>query len=278
MSNTKEVIKNVPEISGLVVLQHEIEQHLHNIHNMNQLLAMSAREEKIQNITDQIRLHSFSALQKIGDFADYIANPALYDSYNRVKLQKVDIVTITRKIHDRLLALVTAECDVNISFKSGIHSISVATDVRRFEKILCNFASNASRSAPYSGAQRIKWDIDGDEDGVTISIKNLSGGLSVEDERIISEIFKSDDYLAVSPTSGFGLGLAVSLKHATEIGAKLSAENTPGVWVEFSITVPRNLEATDGELILSNSSDEDDSKVFFAPFGVEKSRGVDSDV
>jgi len=267
-----EVTKNISEISGLTVLKHEIVQHLHNVNNMNQLLAMYAKTDKTQNITDQIRLQSFNALRKFNDFADYVTSSKCYDAFTQVSLHKVEIITTVRKIHERLLKLVTAECNVNISFKSGVDSIFVATDVRRLEKILCNFVSNSVRNMPNPGVRKIRWSVKDSVDSVIISIKDLSGGLTEDDELVIAEAYKTTDYSAICTMSGFELGLAVSLKHAREISAKLSIKNTPGVSVEFSISLPKNLEATEDKPALGDrdyANKLDNSDVFFGSWETE---------
>ena len=247
MGRAKEVIKNMPEISELTVLQHEIAQHFHNVHSMNELLAKHGNIEKVRDLTDQIKLQNLTALRKFNDFFDYIMDSKHYDSFTKVRLHNVDITTTVRKIHERLLELVTAEYDVNISFRSGVEAIFIATDVKRLEKILYNIVSNAVRHAPESGVRRIKWRVTDTQDGVFISIKDLSGGLCNEDEDEIFEAYKSADYSAICPATGFGLGLATSLKRAQEIGAKLFVDNTPGVGVEFLVFLPRDIETANDE-------------------------------
>ena len=231
--------KNVPHLSALTFIRHEISRHMHNIYNTNQLLSMRHKTVKDQRDINLIKSNSLAALKKFSNFAEYHANPNDRDAYTQVNLQNVDIVKVVRSMYERIVELVAVERNINFRLKTGVDSVLVVADIKRLEIILYNLISNSARHATRTDDNKIVLEIKNNDNHVVISVRDLSGGIMPEDQDIIFEAYKSAESSAIHPKTGSGLGLAVSLKLAHEMNGKIMFETIPGHGSEFSVVLPK---------------------------------------
>ncbi|MCL2837591.1 MAG: HAMP domain-containing histidine kinase [Oscillospiraceae bacterium] len=247
--------KKTPQISALTVMRHEITQHLHSAYNTNQLLSMRHKTPKDKRDMSQIKSDVLSALKKFSNWIDYSANPSEYDAYMQTNLQNVDIVKVIRSIYERIVELVTSEHKINFQLKTGIESVFVVTDVKRLETILYNLISNSARHANRLVDNKIVLEIKNNDTDVVISVRDLSGGITPEEEVEIFEAYKSAEASTICPATGLGLGLAVALKLANEMQGKIMLETLVGHGSEFSIILPKNLELPTGTSAVNDVHD-----------------------
>jgi len=245
---------NIPKLSTVTIVRHEISQHLHNVYNANQLLTIQARTARAQSHTSQIKSNILSAMRILSNYIDYIANPEEYDEYMRVSFKEIDIVKFIRRMQLSITELITSDYNINLSLKTGAESIFVITDSKRLEKILYNLVSNSVRHAVKKEKQKIVWSVKETDDSVTVSVRDLSGGIETEDN--IFEAYKSSENSAIDPATGLGLGLAATLKLASEMQAEIALENMPGIGAEFSVIMPKTVELPREMSVVSDSGND----------------------
>ena len=109
----------------------------------------------------------------------------------------------------------------------------VSTDVGLLERVVANLVVNAVR---VSGAKPVRVLAHVLPDTVEIMVVDRGPGVPQEQrERMFEPFQRLDDTSA----GGLGLGLAVARGLAESIGAKLSAEDTPGGGLTMVVSVPR---------------------------------------
>jgi len=249
-----ECSKNVPELSGLTMVRHEINQHLHNVHNANQLLSHRLKTAKDKSLTHTIAANNLSALKKIGNVMDYIATINGHDKYTQVNLQKIDIVKMVRLIVARIVEIIPVEHNINLSLKTGMESIFIVTDIKRVEKILYNLISNSVKPASQTGDNKISLEVKEVGNDVVISVRDLAGGITEAEEQIIFQAYKNAETSAISTTTGFGLGLAVSLMHAKQMNGLITFKNLAGKGLEFSLNLPKDLQLKKSQSFVGDTS------------------------
>ena len=231
--------QNVSQLDISTVIRHEIIQHLHNVHNSNQLLSAIVKSTKAESYIISINSNNLLALKKINNLLDFLAQPQRYDDYMAVNLQKIDVVKFVRWMHKRICELITKPNNINFQLKMGIESLFIFTDVKRLEKILYNIISNSLQHTVRKGGNNICLSVDETDIQVKVSVRDLSGG--AVDESSIFETYKNIESSGIIPPSGAGLGLAVALKHAREMGAEILFETTAGQGSKAEVSLPKNL-------------------------------------
>lgn len=240
--------KNTPSLNAITIARHEINQHLHNVHNSNQALAIYVKGDKAQCHMEQMKINNLAVLKKFGNLMDYMANPCEYDEYMQVNFKKLDIIQAVRSMQKQISEYVSVD-NINLQLKTGIESIFVTTDIRRLKKILYNLLSNSMRHTRSGGTKKIVLSVKDIGDSVVVSVRDLSGGCLRNlsngflcHESDVLEALKNKEISTVDPMLGFGLWFAVSLKFANEIGAKLEINNTSETGCEASVILPKEIE------------------------------------
>ncbi|WP_036970506.1 DUF4118 domain-containing protein [Promicromonospora kroppenstedtii] len=111
----------------------------------------------------------------------------------------------------------------------------VHTDPGLFERVVANVVSNAVRHSP-PGA-KVLFTASAARDAVELRVADTGPG--VPDERKVT-MFEPFQRLDDTSANGLGLGLAVASGLADAVGARISAEDTPGGGLTMVLTVPRD--------------------------------------
>ncbi|MFI2488863.1 DUF4118 domain-containing protein [Promicromonospora kroppenstedtii] len=111
----------------------------------------------------------------------------------------------------------------------------VHTDPGLFERVVANVVSNAVRYSP-PGA-KVLFTASAARDAVELRVADTGPG--VPDERKVT-MFEPFQRLDDTSANGLGLGLAVASGLADAVGARISAEDTPGGGLTMVLTVPRD--------------------------------------
>ncbi|MFJ3407632.1 DUF4118 domain-containing protein [Promicromonospora sp. NPDC090134] len=117
----------------------------------------------------------------------------------------------------------------------------VHTDPGLFERVVANVVSNAVRHSP-PGA-KVLFTASAARDAVELRVADTGPG--VPDERKTT-MFEPFQRLDDTSAGGLGLGLAVAAGLANAVGARISAEDTPGGGLTMVLTVPREMALDDG--------------------------------
>jgi two-component system sensor histidine kinase KdpD len=114
----------------------------------------------------------------------------------------------------------------------------VHTDPGLFERVVANVVSNAVRHSP--PGTKVLFTASAARDSVELRVADAGPG--VPDDRKAT-MFEPFQRLDDTSAGGLGLGLAVASGLATAVGARISAEDTPGGGLTMVLTVPREPSA-----------------------------------
>ncbi|MFD6448351.1 DUF4118 domain-containing protein [Promicromonospora sp. NPDC060204] len=117
----------------------------------------------------------------------------------------------------------------------------VHTDPGLFERVVANVVSNAVRHSP-PGA-KVLFTASAARDAVELRVADTGPGVPEERKATMFEPFQRLDDTSAG---GLGLGLAVAAGLADAVGARISAEDTPGGGLTMVLTVPRETALDDG--------------------------------
>lgn len=110
----------------------------------------------------------------------------------------------------------------------------VHTDPGLFERVVANVVSNAVRHSP--PGTKVLFTASAARDSVELRVADAGPG--VPDDRKAT-MFEPFQRLDDTSTGGLGLGLAVASGLASAVGARVTAEDTPGGGLTMVLTVPR---------------------------------------
>jgi len=126
------------------------------------------------------------------------------------------------------LALTVAQCD---------GEVLVAADAERFQQILLNLITNATKFTLTGG--RIDVICDVHENAVRIRVTDTGLGVRpVDIERVFEPFVQIDRHLTSASQQGVGLGLSISRELARAMRGDLTLESTEGVGSVFTLTLP----------------------------------------
>ncbi|MGQ0531538.1 MAG: MASE1 domain-containing protein [Caulobacteraceae bacterium] len=113
----------------------------------------------------------------------------------------------------------------------------VKVDRNQFELALLNLAVNARDAMPDGGTLTIQAEnvVDGDDNGVSISVADTGEGMS---EDVLARAFEPF-FSTKAAGSGTGLGLAQVYGFATQCGGNVAIDSAPGRGTTVTITLPR---------------------------------------
>jgi signal transduction histidine kinase/DNA-binding response OmpR family regulator len=134
------------------------------------------------------------------------------------------------------LTLAVAQCDGDVV---------VAADAERFQQILLNLITNATKFTIAGGRIDVLCDVH--ENAVLIRVKDTGVGVRpVDIERVFEPFVQIDRHLTSSTQQGVGLGLSISRELARAMRGDLTLESTEGVGSTFTLTLPLASEKSAG--------------------------------
>jgi PAS domain S-box-containing protein len=122
-------------------------------------------------------------------------------------------------------------------------TVNLMSDRERFEQILINLISNASKYSDHGTEIRI--DVVTDPTHLRISVIDKGEGIDSGQFESIFEAFGRVDNEVTRSNQGSGLGLAISRRLARAMGGDVEVESAPGVGSRFTVVLPRTLPETD---------------------------------
>jgi signal transduction histidine kinase len=126
------------------------------------------------------------------------------------------------------VALTVAPCE---------SEVRVAADSERFQQILLNLITNATKFTLAGGSIDVLCDVHAD--AVRIRVKDTGLGIRpVDIERVFEPFVQIDRHLTSSTQQGVGLGLSISRELARAMRGDLTLESVEGVGSTFTLTLP----------------------------------------
>ena len=151
------------------------------------------------------------------------------------KVERVSLKELVEAVVDELSLLTgTKQQMVELDLPEDLPDIE--TDRRRFNLILSNLLSNASKFTPEGGKIRVEGRVE--EDEVAVSVKDNGIGIPAkEKERIFAPFYQIEDSLTRTH-GGLGLGLAIAKSAVAICGGRIWVESEEGAGSTFSFTLP----------------------------------------
>ena len=219
----------------LAVMSHELRTPLNAIGGYVELMELGIRGP----ITEEQRL-DLARIRKSEQHLLGLINGVL--NYSRIEAGavryavsdvSVDEVLCTcealvaPQVRTKKLALRYAGCDP---------ALMVKADAEKLQQIVLNLLTNAVKFTSPGG--RIELEGAAVDHEVHIRVRDTGRGIVADQLAHVFEPFVQVDSQLTRTQEGVGLGLAISRDLARGMGGDLTAESTPGVGSEFTLTLP----------------------------------------
>ena len=134
----------------------------------------------------------------------------------------------------RGLTLTVTQCD---------EEMFVAADAERFQQILLNLITNATKFTAPDGSVTVT--CDEHAGAVRVRVKDTGVGVRLIDiDRVFEPFVQIDRHLTTATQQGVGLGLSISRELARAMKGDLTLQSTEGVGSTFTLTLPMASETS----------------------------------
>lgn len=233
--HNKSLLKSREQLISMV--SHDLRTPLSTIVGYTQLLKDSFLNEKESHYTDRIKNASKYVSQLVEDLLDFSKLEA-----GRIKLEKIifNLHTLVKETAENIQSLYPDKpIELIIDIDKKIDQ-PIVGDAFRIKQILSNLISNAykfTQEGSITIRARIRQNSQ-KENLLTLSVIDTGIGIEKEKQKIIFEEFTQADTDTEKKYGGSGLGLTISKKLATLLGANLFLESKPGKGSTFSLSFP----------------------------------------
>jgi len=151
------------------------------------------------------------------------------------KVEKISLKELIETVVDELNLLTeTKQQVIELDLPEDLPEIE--TDRRKFNLILSNLLSNASKFTPEGGKIRVEGKVG--EGEVAVSVRDTGIGIPAKErERIFAPFYQVEDPLTRTH-GGLGLGLAIVKSAVATCGGRIWVESEEGAGSTFSFTLP----------------------------------------
>lgn len=159
-----------------------------------------------------------------------------------VMVEELDVVAVIEELFATTIVLAQSR-GTTLHLEAASGTPLIRTDPRRLRQILLNLISNAikfgRRQPVVVRCRRSR------EGGVVVEVHDRGGGIAPADqERVFQEFVQ----ISTDQTDeGTGLGLPISKRLATLLGASLELDSVPGHGSVFRLTLPPTIRAVDAD-------------------------------
>ncbi len=150
------------------------------------------------------------------------------------KLRAIEVHDCVREAI-AILAPQLRQSGVEVSFDPSKPEVWALGGKLRLQQVLVNVMTNANDAMAGQSNKRISLDVDEDDEGVHIHVRDVGPGLP---DDALDQIFEAF-FTTKQAGSGMGLGLSISYNIIEDFGGKLTAVNRPGGGGHFTITLRR---------------------------------------
>ncbi|MDQ6690240.1 MAG: response regulator [Gemmatimonadota bacterium] len=138
---------------------------------------------------------------------------------------------------DGLCALQAKAKGLTLTVTPCAQDIRVAADAERFQQILLNLLTNATKFTSTGGSIGVTCDEDANM--VRVRVTDTGVGVNIADiDRVFEPFVQVDRHLTTASQQGVGLGLSISRDLARAMHGDLTLQSTEGIGSTFTLTLP----------------------------------------
>src|SRR5262245_650984 len=231
ISTLKELERMREEWSSVVA--HDLRQPLGIIVLEVEVLRRMIEQKQIadiQKVVDRIRRSAMRLNSMIDDLLDVSRIEARRLSLRRVE---ADLAALTEDAVERLSSLAPGHA---VRFRALVKPAPALVDAARFEQVLGNLISNASKYGAPGDEISIELIRFGSE--YKIAVTNRGGGIAPDDMAKLFERFTRSATTQSSSVPGLGLGLYICRNLVEAHGGHIWAESIPNQITTVHFTIP----------------------------------------
>jgi signal transduction histidine kinase len=197
--------------------------------------AIMAQEEATDEMQPYLKIMVDKSLQLqevIGCMLDlkYLRSGETFSKLENVSLKEL----IEAAVDELNLLTETKQQVIELDLPEDLPEIE--TDRRKFNLVLSNLLSNASKFTPEGGKIRVEGRVE--EGEVVVSVSDTGIGIPAKErERIFAPFYQIEDSLTRTH-GGLGLGLAIVKSAVATCGGRIWVESEEGEGSTFSFTLP----------------------------------------
>ncbi|PSM57203.1 hypothetical protein C4L39_13370 [Clostridium diolis] len=219
----------------LSIISHEFRTPLNVISSAIQAMnyiCCNELSDKAKKYLRMIRQNTFRQLRLVNNLLDITRINA-----GRIKINKknVDIVFLTKSIIESIYTYVALK-SIDVTFVSLIEKKIIGIDDEKYERILLNLLSNATKFTPEG--KPIIVTLSSINDKICIEVKDKGIGIPEDKANIIFERFGQVDSSLSRQAEGAGIGLSLVKKFVESLGGSISVKSELGKGSAFTILLP----------------------------------------
>jgi signal transduction histidine kinase len=216
-------------------MSHELRTPLNAISGYTEILELGIRgvvnAEQIKDLGRIKRAASY-LLRLIND----VLTIARFEGARPLDVVSIAVNSMLAEV-DGLCALQAKAKGLTLTVTQFEGDVLVAADAERFQQILLNLITNATKFTEAGGRIDVLCDVHAN--AVRIRVIDTGVGIRPVDlERVFEPFVQIDRHLTSSTQQGVGLGLSISRELARAMRGDLTLESTEGVGSTFTLTLP----------------------------------------
>jgi signal transduction histidine kinase/DNA-binding response OmpR family regulator len=219
----------------LRAMSHELRTPLNAISGYTEILELGIRgavnPEQIKDLGRIKRAASY-LLRLIND----VLTIARFEGARPLDLISIRVNGMLSEV-EGLCALQAKAKSLTLTVAQCASEVLVAADTERFQQILLNLITNATKFTTAGGRIDVICDVHAN----AVRIRVMDTGLGVRPvdlERVFEPFVQIDRHLTSATQQGVGLGLSISRELARAMRGDLTLESTEGVGSTFTLTLP----------------------------------------
>ncbi|HWJ41333.1 MAG TPA: HAMP domain-containing sensor histidine kinase, partial [Candidatus Limnocylindrales bacterium] len=219
----------------LRAMSHELRTPLNAISGYTEILELGIRgvvnPEQIKDLGRIKRAASY-LLRLIND----VLTIARFEGARPLDVISIPVNSMLAEV-DGLCALQAKAKGLTLNVAQCERDVLVAADAERFQQILLNLITNATKFTASGG--RIDVTCDVQAESLRIRVRDTGVGVRpIDIERVFEPFVQIDRHLTSSTQQGVGLGLSISRELARAMQGDLTLESAEGIGSTFTLTLP----------------------------------------
>lgn len=219
----------------LRAMSHELRTPLNAISGYTEILELG-----IRGIVNPEQLKDLGRIKRAASYLLRLINDVLtiarFEGARPLDVISIPVNSMLAEV-DSLCALQAKAKGLTLSVAQCVEEVRVAADAERFQQILLNLITNATKFTATGG--RIDVTCDVHVDAVRIRVRDTGVGVRpIDIERVFEPFVQIDRHLTASSQQGVGLGLSISRELARAMQGDLTLESTEGIGSVFTLMLP----------------------------------------
>ncbi len=184
---------------------------------------------------EKVLIDNLSDVERLSSLSENLLRLAQYDQ------KKPVIGTSTVNLHDTVNQTILNLKHIfrvkNIRVLNSVKNLNLKTSEKKLREILGIILENACKYSPKNSKVKITSKVQGKS--ILVSVTDQGMGIKSKDlPYIFDRFYRTDDARSTQNTSGYGLGLSIAKKLATQINAEIIVTSTPKIGSTFVIKLP----------------------------------------